>query len=105
LSKAEQTPLRHHAFLQSSSKGKREGYLEEIEKVLQLFASKNLKYKDEDVRWRHVGLHEGKCVLYDLAELDESTSGIFVQQHAEEFKRRANISSQSRGQTFLSMGK
>jgi hypothetical protein len=86
-------------------KDKREGYIAKIETVLKMFALKNRKYKDDDIRWRHVGLHEGKCILYDLAELEASTSNSFVSQHVEELKRRANTSSHSTGQAFSSIGK
>jgi hypothetical protein len=86
-------------------KDEREGFIEKIENVLNVFASKNLKYNDEEVHWRHVGVHEGKCILYDLAELEASTSKSFVPQHLEEFKRRANEFSRSMGKAFTYMKK
>jgi hypothetical protein len=99
---------KHHCvimpFFDPVPKDKREGLIEEIENVLKKFAGRNLKYKNEDIRWRHVGLHKGNCILYDLADLDESTSTDFVPQHIKEFKERAKMVSQSGGQTFLSVG-
>jgi hypothetical protein len=98
----------HHCvimpFFHPVPKDEREGCIEKIEKVLTVFASNNLKYKDGDIHWRHVGLYEGKCILYDLADLEESTSKRFVPQHVEEFKRRANVFSHHshiRGPTFF----
>jgi hypothetical protein len=86
---------KHHCvvmpFFDPVPKEEREGFIEKIEKVLEVFASNKRKYKDEDVRWRHVGLYEGKCILYDLAELKASTNKGFVAKHVKEFKSRANI--------------
>jgi serine/threonine-protein kinase RIO1 len=74
-------------FFEPVPKDERESRMEDIQNVLKVFASKNLKYKNEDVRWRHVGLYEGKCILYDLAELEASTSNSFVARHVEDFKK------------------
>jgi hypothetical protein len=60
---------------------------------------------DGNVRWRHVGIHEGKCILYNLAELEESASNHFVTQHVEEFMRRAKINSLGRVRHFSSIEK
>jgi hypothetical protein len=86
LSKAKQTPLCHYV-----PEKERDGFIENIQNALEVFASKKCKYKDEDVRWRHVELYEGTCILYDLAELKASTSKRFVPQHVTEFKNRANM--------------
>jgi hypothetical protein len=95
---------KHHCivmpFFDPIPKDERESRIEDIQNVLEVFASKNLKYKDEDVRWRHVGLHEGKCMLYDLAELEASTSNSFVARHVEDLKKRASLVPHSSGQTF-----
>ena len=95
---------KHHCivmpFFDPVPKDERMSRIEDIQNVLGVFALKNLKYKDEDVRWRHVGLYEGKCILYDLAELEASTSNSFVTQHVEDFKKRANMVPHSSGQTF-----
>jgi hypothetical protein len=99
----------HHCvimpFFHPVPKDKREGCIEKIEKVLTMFALNNLKYKDDDIHWRHVGLSEGKCILYDLADLEESTSESFVQEHVEEFKRRAAVSRVVGVRHFSSMEK
>jgi hypothetical protein len=95
---------KHHCvvmpFFDPVPKDERESRIEEIQNVLEVFASKNLKYKDEDVRWRHVGLYEGNCILYDLAELERTTDNSFVSEHLENFRSRANMSPLSSGQTF-----
>jgi hypothetical protein len=52
-----------------------------------------------------VGLYEGKCILYDLADLEESRSESFVQQHVEEFKKRATVSRVGGVRHFSSMEK
>jgi hypothetical protein len=92
-------------FFDPVPKEERESRIEDIENVLKEFASKNLKYKNEDVRWRHVGLYEGECILYDLADLEESTSTSFVEEHVEAFKNRVNTVTYSTGRTFSSVGK
>jgi serine/threonine-protein kinase RIO1 len=95
---------KHHCvimpFFDPVPKDKREGLLEDMKNVLSVFEKNNLKYKSGDVRWRHVGLYEGKCILYDLAELEPATSS-FVEQHIKEFKNRANMGPHRTGQTFL----
>jgi hypothetical protein len=100
---------KHHCvvmpFFDPVPKDERESRIEEIEDVLKVFASKKRKYKDEDVRWRHVGLYEGNCILSDLAELKASTSKRFIPQHVEEFKNRVNMVPHNTGQTFSSRGK
>jgi hypothetical protein len=96
---------KHHCvvmpFFNPVPEDQRASRIKDIENVLNMFALKELKYKDEDVRWRHVGIHEGICILYDLAELEESSSNLFVAQHVEEFKTRAKNASHSKGQTFF----
>jgi hypothetical protein len=100
-----ETLNKHHCvimpFFRPVLKEEREGLLEDIKEELTKFALKNLKYKKGDIRWRHVGLYDGKCILYDLAELEPSTGTDFVAQHVAEFKKRAEMSSPSGGQTFL----
>jgi hypothetical protein len=58
-----------------------------IKQELQRFARRGLKYATCDVRWRHVGLHEGNIVLFDLTDLEsrgnESVEEVVVQQEKE----------------------
>lgn len=78
-------------FLKPIKVDDRESYLSrkegesesEIEKCLKHFESKGFQYRDEDVRWRHVGIFDGKVVLFDVAELikKERKAPSVVQKH------------------------
>jgi hypothetical protein len=73
-------------------KDKRQDQLLEIKDVLKMFESHKLKYKVEDIRWRHVGNYRDNnevkhCILYDLSDLEDS-AGSFLDEHFAEFKRR-----------------
>jgi len=66
-----------------------------VKPVLQTFSKKALKYKDDDVRWRHVGTYTDDnknqyCILYDLAELEEATQddNSFVEEHFRQLLER-----------------
>lgn len=66
--------------------------LEGIEKTLRRFFFKNmLKYWDDDVRWRHVGLyHHGNdkhYILYDLADLKEVEESDDIKALADTYVR------------------
>jgi hypothetical protein len=79
---------------------KRAGALDEVKDVLcNRFAKERIRYRNEDVRWRHVGIyhdHEsGKdhTILYDLADLEEvrgdpSDNAFFVHKHIERLTER-----------------
>ena len=45
--------------------------LPQVRRILEHFQSKNLKYNDDDLRWRHVGIRNGEIALFDLASLLE----------------------------------
>lgn len=60
------------------------------------FKGNGLKYKDDDVRWRHVGWFTDKneqkfCILYDLADLEEDKNEDFVSHHLNIFQSRCQV--------------
>ena len=68
-------------FFKPLTKAERDEALNDgsIKKCLEELKGKSLKYRDCDVRWRHIGIfeHEKKgkhIILYDLAELEEVDS-------------------------------
>jgi hypothetical protein len=45
--------------------------LKSVRKVLQRFSDLGYRYRDDDLRWRHVGCDADKnCILFDLESLD-----------------------------------
>ena len=49
----------------------RKAALPEIRKILEHFKSQNLRYKTDDVRWRHVGIRQNEICLFDLGSLED----------------------------------
>ena len=82
-----------------------------MEKVLgEQFLGKNLRYRKDDVRWRHVGNYTSKdgekhVILYDLADLEEIQPGdanSFVQNTMDSFKARRVIEKETKSPVFVS---
>jgi hypothetical protein len=49
----------------------RSSMLEKVRKVLQRFSDLGFRYRDGDLRWRHVGCDaDNNCILFDLESLD-----------------------------------
>ena len=79
-------------FFRPIQKAERTAHMSAIKKELERFANNGLRYATCDVRWRHVGLHNGSTVLFDLADLEalgknDSVEGVVAQQE-NELKRR-----------------
>ena len=80
------------------AKEKRTDQLPKIKDVLtRTFQQQKKKYKDEDIRWRHVGNYKDNkggqhCILYDLSDLDglsdSVNSGSFVAELLKQFSER-----------------
>ena len=68
----------------------RRKYLPKIQTILEHFDSKGLKYKDDDLRWRHVGLRKGEVCLFDLGSLEQRKEGssIDVKEQVQILKDR-----------------
>ncbi|CAB9525524.1 unknown protein [Seminavis robusta] len=77
-------------FFRPIEKAKRRGNLEKIQEALRKLEVTGLKYRDDDVRWRHVGLYKESCILFDLADLEkvrpDDTS--FVKGHHDVLENR-----------------
>ncbi|MEO1628449.1 MAG: hypothetical protein AAFV25_25100, partial [Bacteroidota bacterium] len=62
-------------FFRPVCKSERNQKMTDIERVFGEFKRVGKKYKADDVRWRHVGLHgvgaEERTILYDVADLEE----------------------------------
>jgi hypothetical protein len=89
-------------------KGERNNALPEVKKVLSnVFAKEKLKYRIDDVRWRHIGTYQGgteKCyILYDLADL-ENTEGegdlSFISSHISTLQSRMRTEDKVESQGF-----
>ena len=91
-------------------KGDRKNALPEVKKVLSnVFAHNKLKYRDDDVCWRHIGTYQGgteKCyILYDLADL-ENTEGegkgnwSFLSSHISTLRNRMGTEDEVESQGF-----
>ena len=52
--------------------------LPQVRRILERFKSKNLKYKDDDLRWRHVGIRNGEIYLFDLGSLESLEEGTSI---------------------------
>lgn len=53
---------------------KRRECLPQVRAILEHFQSEGLKYKDDDLRWRHVGIRKGEVCLFDLGSLEKETN-------------------------------
>ena len=71
----------------------RHACLPQVRRILERFKSKNLKYKDDDLRWRHVGIRNGEIALFDLGSLEtpEEGTSIDVDVQIQILKERINI--------------
>ena len=49
----------------------RQAALPQIRLILEAFNSHKLRYKTDDIRWRHVGIRQTKICLFDLGSLEE----------------------------------
>ena len=49
----------------------RQAALPQIRLTLEAFKSRKLRYKTDDIRWRHVGIRQNKICLFDLGSLEE----------------------------------
>jgi hypothetical protein len=76
-------------FFKPVQKQNRKSALHGIRSVLEeKFTPHQLMYKDDDVRWCHVGTIGGNYVLFDVADLDEVTTENFVEDHIAKFAKR-----------------
>ena len=57
--------------------------LPHIRHVLEHFKSKKLKYNDNDLWWRHVGIRNGEIALFDLGSLEPGTEGTSIDVDAQ----------------------
>ena len=49
----------------------RESVLPSVKAILSAFKEKKgLRYSDDDLRWRHLGMRDGKVYLFDLGSLE-----------------------------------
>eukprot|EP00980_Cylindrotheca_fusiformis_P019539 scaffold6774_cov91-Cylindrotheca_fusiformis.AAC.2 len=82
-------------FFEPIKKENRQGQLKNIKDGLEKFEQEKLQYRDQDVRWRHVGIYKDTtgqehCILYDLSDLVkmEMTSKSLVEHHYKDFVLR-----------------
>jgi hypothetical protein len=99
-------------FFKPVEKAKREETLKDIETVLKgPFLTYNLKYREDDFRWRHVGSFqdtegEEHCVLYDLADLENSENSeergdSFFDRLIEKWRGRMDPEPENRNGVFV----
>jgi hypothetical protein len=101
-------------FFEPVAKSERKSTLPLIMETLRMcIFDYSLAYKDEDVRWRHVGMHQddkGKkhCILYDLAELQDLKDNVdnvdkpsLLDAHYKIFKNRMSYESEVEGEMFI----
>jgi Family of unknown function (DUF5898) len=55
-------------------KADRSNRLDEVKECLQMFKSHGLRYRDNDLRWRHIGIRNNKVYLFDLGSLEPCSS-------------------------------
>jgi hypothetical protein len=71
----------------------RERRLPQVREVLEHFKSKKLKYNEDDLRWRHVGIRQNDICLLDLGSLEPCKEGEIIDVEAQMNILKAKIGS------------
>jgi hypothetical protein len=66
----------------------REGYLDQIKVYLSFFKEHNLLYREEDLRWRHIGVRDGSVYIFDLGSLAPTNDEIDVDEQMRKLKAK-----------------
>lgn len=68
----------------------REGCLDQIKVHLTSFKEKNLLYRKEDLRWRHIGVRDGSVYIFDLGSLTPTNDEIDVDEQIRKLRAKIN---------------
>jgi hypothetical protein len=61
-------------YMDPIMKADRSDRLDEVKECLQMFKSRGLRYRDDDLMWRHVGIRNNRVYLFDLGSLEPCSS-------------------------------
>lgn len=67
----------------------REGCLDQIKVQLTSLKKRNLRYREEDLRWRHIGVRDSSVCIFDLGSLTPTNGEIDVDEQIRKLKARS----------------
>ena len=73
-------------------KDERVSVLPSVKTILSSFKTKSsLRYSDEDLRWRHIGMRDGRVFLFDLGSLEaDDDKKPDIDKQIEQLKAKVN---------------